>query len=246
MDSLTVLVADDEPLARERLTRLLLEAGCDVIAELADGPALVAWMACHPNSGLDVLFLDIQMPGLNGLEALAELKNPPLAVFVTAYAEYAIQAFEAAAVDYLLKPVYPERLAKTLQRIRDRQLRHLTTAEWKAMIPPLQKVALKAGEGLVYLELKLISHFELVDDRVWALTPLERYQTRWTSLRDVEQAFPEAGMVRIQRNLLVRPEAVMGCKSIAGGRLKIRLLKGVELVVSRSMVAEFRTRLGPP
>jgi two-component system LytT family response regulator/two-component system response regulator AlgR len=245
MEKLRVLVADDEPLARERLTRLLREAQCEILAELADGPALVAWMAASPDSAVDVLFLDIQMPGLNGLEALAELKNPPLTVFVTAYKDYALQAFDAAALDYLQKPVYEERLAKTLQRVRERQIRRLTPSEWKAMIPPLERVTIKAGAGLVFMDLKVITHFELADERVWAFTPTERLQTRWTALREVEQAFPEAGMVRIQRNLLVRPEAVVGCKAIDGGRLEIRLPKGLELIVSRAMVQEFKGRLGP-
>ena len=240
-----MLVADDEPLARERIARLLKEAGCEVIAELEDGPALVAWMAGNPETPVDALFLDIQMPGLNGLEALAELTRPPMTVFVTAYAEYAIQAFEAAAIDYLLKPVYEQRLAKTLQRVRDHSIRSLSPAEWKAMIPPLQRVAVKAGVGQIYMDLKQFTHFEVIDERVWAMTPTDRHQTRWASLRDVENAFPEAGMVRIQRNQLVRPEAVLGCKSLDDGRLVIRLSKGMELVVSRSMVTEVKSRLGP-
>ena len=105
MNSLRVLVAEDEPLARERLVRLLREGGCEILAELEDGASLVAWMAEHPDAPIDALFLDIQMPGITGLEALAELKNPPLTVFVTAHPGYALQAFDAAAIDYVLKPV---------------------------------------------------------------------------------------------------------------------------------------------
>ena len=243
MENLQVLVADDEPLALERLSRLLQEADCEIVAELVDGVALLDWMAQNPATPLDVLFLDIQMPGLNGLEALAELKKPPMTVFVTAHSEYAVQAFDAAAVDYLLKPVYAERLAKTLQRVRDRKVRRLSTAEWKAMIPPLQRVTLKAGTGNIYMDLKLFTHFELADDKIWAITPTDRHLTHWTTLREVEQAFPEAGMVRIQRNLLLRPEAVIGCKTLAGGRLRVRLSKGLELVVSRGMVPEFKSRM---
>lgn len=243
MDTLRTLVADDEPLARERIARLLRDAGCEVIAELEDGPELLEWMADNPAVPVDVIFLDIQMPGLNGLETLAELANPPLAVFVTAHGQYAIQAFEAAAIDYLLKPVYEERLAKTLQRIRNHQVRRLTTTEWQAMIPPLQRVSVKAGAGYVLLDLKVILYFELVDEKVWAVTPSSRHQTRWTAIKEAELAFPAAGMIRIQRNILLRPEVVIACKGLAGGRLQIRLLKGIDLVVSRGMVADFKARL---
>lgn len=243
MDPLKVIVADDEPLARERLSRLLKEAGCEVVAELEDGPSLVEWMTACGDRPVDVLFLDIQMPSLTGLEALAELKSPPLAVFVTAHAEYAIQAFEAAAVDYLLKPVYEDRLAKTLQRVKTRQIRRLTAAEWNAILPPLQRVAIRAGSGTILMDLKLITYFELVDDKVWAVAFNQRNLTAWTALREVEETFPEAGMIRIQRNILLRPEAVIGCQELLGGRLRIRLPKETELVVSRTMARVLRSRL---
>lgn len=242
MKTLSVLVVDDEPLARERMGRLLREAGCGVMAELEDGPSLVAWLAVNPM--VDVLFVDIQMPGPSGLEILAEMTDPPLVVFVTAYSEYAIRAFEAAAVDYLLKPVYEDRLAKTLQRIRGRIVRRLSPAEWQAMLPPLQRIPIRAGSGKVLLDIKFVTHFELEDEHVWAVTADKRLQTRWTSLREVELAFPEVGLLRIQRNLLLNPMAVLGCRTQLGGRLKVRIAQGVELAVSRAMSAKVRERLG--
>lgn len=120
MKSLRVALADDEPLARARLARLLREAGCDVRAELADGPSVLAWLQ-EPRE-VDALFLDIQMPGATGLEVAAELgdcRHCPPVVFVTAHSEHAVRAFEAAAVDYIMKPISAERLAKTLARLRE-------------------------------------------------------------------------------------------------------------------------------
>jgi two-component system LytT family response regulator/two-component system response regulator AlgR len=244
MIPLRVLVVDDEPLARERLSRLLREAGCEVAAELVDGPSLIEWMATH--TPVDVLFVDIQMPGPSGIEVLVELKDPPLVVFVTAYSEYAIRAFEAAAVDYLLKPVYQDRLAKTLQRVDSRLLRRLTVEEWKAILPPLQRVPIRAGGGQVFLDIKHISHFELVDDRVWAITADKRLLTRWTTLKEAEQAFPEVGLLRIQRNILLRPQAVLGCRSQLGGRLKVLVSHNLELSVSRAMTLQVKARLALP
>jgi DNA-binding LytR/AlgR family response regulator len=245
MEQLNVVIADDEPLALERLARLLDEAGCRIMATLEDGPGLVEWMAANGDLRVDVLFLDIQMPGLTGLEALAELPHPPLTVFVTAHADYAIQAFEAAAVDYLLKPVYEDRLAKTLQRVRERKVHRLSPAEWHAILPPLQRVPVIAGFGTVLLDLKFISHFEYGEERVWAHSQGRRHETTWATLREVEQAFPAAGMVRIQRNLLLRPEAVIGCRDLLGGRMEVRLARHAELVVSRSMARVLRSRLSP-
>jgi two-component system LytT family response regulator/two-component system response regulator AlgR len=91
------------------LARLLREAGCEVLAELPDGPSVLAWMETAPP--LDALFLDIHMPGASGLELVAELKDPPPVVFVTAFSEHAVRAFETDAVDYVLKPISGERLA---------------------------------------------------------------------------------------------------------------------------------------
>ena len=240
MSALRVLIADDEPLARERMARLLGEAGCTVVGAVNDGAAVVQWLAQDPD--VDVLFLDIQMPGLTGLEALAELAQPPMVVFVTAHPGYAVQAFEAAAVDYLLKPVYEDRLAKTLERVKARLVRRLTPGQWRAMLGPLQRFSVKAGLGWVLLDLKFVTHFALEDDKVWAYTPTERCQTQWTTLREAESLFPEAGLLRIQRHVLLRPEAVIGLKKLLGGRLKVRLAKGVELAVSRAMVPELKAR----
>jgi two-component system response regulator AlgR len=116
-----VLIADDEPLARERLAALLAELGGHrVVAAVGDGrSALVACLKQLP----DVVLMDIEMPEMDGLEAarhLAAMESPPAVVFCTAYDEHALAAFEAAAVDYLLKPVRAERLAAALQRAAER------------------------------------------------------------------------------------------------------------------------------
>ncbi|MCZ8061671.1 LytTR family DNA-binding domain-containing protein [Silanimonas sp.] len=117
-----VLIADDEPLARERLAALLAELGGHrVVAAVGDGrSALDACLSQAP----DVVLMDIEMPEMDGLEAarhLAGMESPPAVVFCTAYDEHALAAFEAAAVDYLLKPVRAERLAAALQRAAERR-----------------------------------------------------------------------------------------------------------------------------
>lgn len=115
----TAIVADDEPLLRERLVRLLGELWpeLDVLGEARNGREAVELAAqCAPA----VVFLDIRMPGLNGVEAARAIGRKALVVFVTAYDEYAVQAFEQGAIDYLIKPFEPQRLADTVARLKER------------------------------------------------------------------------------------------------------------------------------
>jgi DNA-binding LytR/AlgR family response regulator len=246
MNQMKALVVDDEPLARERLSRLLKEAGCEVVDELGDGVALLHWLK-EPGA-VDVIFLDIQMPGLSGLEVLAEVSDCPPVVFVTAFSSYAVQAFELAAVDYLLKPVFEDRLGKCLQRLRDRLIRPLSPSELKTLLPPPIRFPIRAGDGEVYMELELVTHFELESDRIWACRGQNRYLTRWATLAEVEQSFPDDGMLRIQRHLLLRPRMVKGIRPTTVGRIKVLVAPNVELVVSRAMTPRTKecVRTGRP
>lgn len=240
MKPLRVALADDEPLARARLARLLREAGCDVKAELVDGPAVLAWL--REPKDVDALFLDIQMPGATGLEVAAELaecRHCPPVVFVTAYSEHAVRAFEAAAVDYILKPVSADRLSKTLARLSEGGQKR---PETPAAAP--QRFPVKAGEGHVFLDLRRTTHFEVEEEVVWAWAGGSRHRTAWTTLAEVEGAYPAAGLLRIQRHLLLRPEAVLGLKPLEGGRALVRVGEGMDLEVSRSATPRIKELLG--
>jgi len=250
MTRLRVALADDEPLARARLGRLLREADCEVVAECPDGPSLLEWLARRPE--VDALFLDIQMPGASGLEVVAELSDshecPPV-VFVTAFAEHAVRAFEAAAQDYLLKPVSADRLGKALARLRSGAVPKRPAGELRSALPTgRQRFPVKAGEGHVFLELRRTSHFEVEDEAVYAWTvgvgAPTRHRTDWTTLAEVESAFPDAGLVRIQRHLLLRPEAVLGLRPLDGGRATVRVAEGQDLEVSRSVTPRLKELLG--
>ena len=240
MRPLQVALADDEPLARARLARLLREAGCEVRAELEDGPAVLAWLSVPRE--VDALFLDIQMPGATGMEVAAELadcRHCPPVVFVTAHSEHAVRAFEAAALDYILKPVSAERLARTLARLREGGGRKAESAG-----QPASRFPVRAGEGHVFLELRRTTHFEVEEEVVWAWAGGLRHRTSWTTLAEVEGAFPTAGLVRIQRHLLLRPEAVLGLRPLEGGRASVRVGEGLDLEVSRSVTPRLKELLG--
>jgi two-component system LytT family response regulator/two-component system response regulator AlgR len=241
MKTLRVALADDEPLARARLARLLREGGCEVVAELPDGPAVLAWLKEAPR--LDALFLDIQMPGANGLEVMAELPPRLPVVFVTAFSEHAVRAFEAAAVDYVLKPVSAERMGKTLARLRESE----GAPRGSEATQPSGRYPVKAGEGHVFLELRRTTHFEVEDEVVWAWAGVpkpQRFRTSWTTLAEVEDHFPGSGLLRVQRHLLLRPEAVTGLRALEGGRASARVGEGLELEVSRSATPRLKELLG--
>ncbi|NTW85048.1 MAG: response regulator [Holophagaceae bacterium] len=232
--ALRVLVAEDEPFNLRRLTRLLREAGCEVVAELEDGPSVLAWLA--QGEPVDALFLDIQMPGLTGLDLAAELAREIPVVFVTAYAEHAVRAFEQAATDYLLKPVTAERLAATLQRLRAPAPRDPARPTGPFRVP------VKAGEGLVLVDLAKITHLSFEDGAVWAFLG-EPLRTTWKTLAEAELALGDR-VVRGHRHLLIRPEAVVGLRAGESGRLLVRLSGNVELEVSRGAAPAFKARLG--
>jgi two-component system LytT family response regulator/two-component system response regulator AlgR len=240
--TLRVVVAEDEPLARERLSRMLREAGCEILAEPADGPALLAWIRASRQGEADALFLDIQMPGATTFEVLAEVDGPlPPLVFVTAHADQAVRAFEVRALDYLVKPVTRERLQEALRRIRQGEVH----ARQEPTAAPFEtRFAARAGEGFVLLDLRRTSHFEAEDDQVWAWMQGTRFRTLWRRLSEVEAAFPRAGFLRIQRHILLRPQAVTALLPLGADRVRVRLGEGLELDVSRGATPTLRRHFG--
>lgn len=236
--ALRVLVAEDEPYNMKRLVRLLKEQGCEVMAELEDGPAVLEWL--EKGGEADALFLDIQMPGLTGLDVVEDLPRPFPIVFVTAFAEHAVKAFEQNAVDYLLKPVTADRLAKTLERLQGTRLPRGEAAP-KPSGP--FRVAVKAGDGLLFLDLGKVTHFTYEDEQVLAHAG-GPFRTLWKTLAEAEEAMAGRGLVRGHRHLLIRPEAVVGVKPGEFGRLLVRLTGGAEVEVSRGAAPDVKRRLG--
>ena len=236
MTALRVAVAEDEPLNLRRLVRLLEECGCEVLASFPDGEQLAAWL--DGGGKPDALFLDVEMPELDGLGLARRLEPGLPVVFVTAHPEHAVKAFEVEASDFLLKPATTERVAQALAKVRKRLPAPASQATRKG-----NRFAVQAGSGLVFLELSRTTHFEVVDEIVWAHAG-EGFRTLWRSLGEVEAQFPEAAMLRIQRHLLLRPEAVVGLRPSLNGRLMVRLQGGAELEASRGAAPLLKERLG--
>ena len=224
---------------QRRLVRLLQECGCEVVATFGNGLEVEEWMTASPE--VDALFLDIQMPGLDGLSLRASIRPDLPVVFVTAYAQHAVDAFNLDAVDFLLKPATTQRLAKSLAKVR-RALR-LGAEASEEETGTDSRYPIIAGSGVVFLDLAKTAFFEVEDQVVWAFAG-ERFRTKWKTLGEVEAFFPDADLLRIHRHLLIRPAAVLGIRSTGNGdRVLVRMSGGVELEASRGATPKLKSRL---
>jgi two-component system, LytTR family, response regulator len=231
------MVVDDEELARRSLIATLAsEPELQVVAEAANGVEALERIAEHSP---DVIFLDIEMPGLNGFEMLDNLTAAPLVIFVTAYDEYAVRAFDAHAVDYVLKPIQPARVHQAVDRVRttlqngaranDDTLRRLL-AQLRPATP--NKIAARKGKRIVLLSVKEVIHAAIDDKLVFLHTASERYLTD-KSIGELEESLESSGFFRISRGELVNLEFVREIVPWFSGTYKIRLSTGAELDVSR-------------
>jgi two-component system, LytTR family, response regulator AlgR len=237
---LRVLIVDDEPPARERLRGLLAEIGdVEVIGEAANGAE--ALKETH-DLAPDVVLLDVRMPGMSGLEAarhLNVLEEPPAVIFTTAYDQYAVEAFEAHAVGYLLKPVHKEQLAASLARagrLTRVQLQTLAAAGARR-----SHIAARRRDGLRLIPLEEVQYF-LADQKYTTVRHLGGEDLIEDSLRLLEGEFG-ATFVRIHRNALVGAKYLERIERTAEGQYFVRL-RGCEapLQVSRRMASELRER----
>jgi len=237
---LKVLIVDDEPPARERLRGLLTEIGdVDVIGEAANGAEA---LSCVHDLAPDVVLLDVRMPGMDGLEAarhLNVLEEPPAVIFTTAYDQYAVEAFEAHAVGYLLKPVRKEQLAAALTRagrLTRAQLQTLAAAGTRR-----SHLAARRHDGLRLIPLEEVQYF-LADQKYTSVRHLGGEDLIEDSLRLLESEFG-ASFVRIHRNALVGVKYLERIERTAEGQYFVRL-RGCEapLQVSRRMAGELKER----
>lgn len=234
-----VLLVDDEPPARARLRRLLGEIpGVEVAGEAADGEAALAEIrALAP----DVVLLDIRMPGLDGLAVAAEPGLPPV-IFVTAHDEHAVAAFEAAAVDYLLKPVSPERLRRALDRARERGEAGRAAEVLRALAQPSRLTA-RCGGRTVLLDPARLTRLHAEEKYVVALEGGAEHLLD-ASLSELATELAPLGFVRIHRSELVRVSAIRRLDAPAGGDGgEVVLEDGQTARVSRRELPALRRRL---
>ena len=235
------LIVDDEALARERLRRLLEETGdVDIVGEAEDGLDAMARIA---ELAPEAVFLDIQMPGCTGLEVAASLPEPrPHIIFCTAFDQYAIDAFELHAVDYLLKPVSRARLQKALDRVRSGTPPQPMDAALRGAAPVTRFLARK---GSIYRVVPVDDVLCFVSEE--GLTKLQTAgQHYWVppTLNDLEARIDPAKFFRISRAAIVNLYAVHEVVPITGGSGEVLLRDGTRLEVSRRRFKELTEKLG--
>ena len=237
-----VLLVDDEVLARERLRRLLNELpDCVVCGEADEGQAA---LALYAQTQPDVVLMDIRMPGMDGLEAarhLAGLPDPPAVVFTTAFGDHALEAFEACAVDYLLKPIRRERLAAALGNAR--RLTRVQAIRLDTETGGVRNQICVRVRGNLHLVPVTDIRFFRADNKYVTLRTGDAEYLVEESLKNLEEEF--AGhFIRIHRNALVAADFVAGLEKDAEGRCLVAL-GGVDerLEVSRRHQADLRARL---
>ncbi|HEX7707996.1 MAG TPA: response regulator [Thermoanaerobaculia bacterium] len=245
MDPIQTVVVDDEPPARAILLEMLGEhPQFEVVAECANGYEAVKAIAAHRP---DILFLDIQMPKLDGFEVLELLDVRPAVVFVTAYDEYAVRAFEAQALDYLLKPFTRERFAQVLERVEQR-LRSgdrdfgSPDASLSAARKPLQRIAFRDGGAIEVIPVHRIDFIEAQDDAVH-VSSRGRKLVKQKTLTELEQLLDPARFVRVHRSYIVNLESLERVEPYAKDSRVAVLRDGTRIPVSRSGYERLRTLL---
>ena len=253
---LRVYLVDDEPLALERLRRLLENTGRVEVTGLTTKPEeAVAALSANPP---DVCFLDIQMPRLNGFEVLARLPSQPVVVFTTAYNQYALQAFGENAVDYLLKPVEPETLERALSKVERLRsagptaqpdlhalLRQITDSLRSIKVEFPSRIASRLGDRLWFLDLDRVSHFYAEDKLTYAVSEGRAYFIDH-AIAELERKLDPSQFARIHRSTLVNLAWIKEVSSLPGGALNVRLkdARNTDLTVARDRAREFKARAG--
>ena len=235
---LKAMIVDDEAPARSELRFLLDELGqTEVVAEAASVREAIEKLREHP---CDIMFLDVNMPEANGLklaEGLQTLKFPPAVVFVTAYSEFALEAFRVNAVDYLVKPVETERLAQAIARVRDNVSLHMQAQK-------TERISVEKGGKKILISVDRIRFVMARDDYAYLQTDKDRYFST-VSLAQLEKRLEGYGFFRVHRGYLVNLSMVEEVEPVSGGTLLLTL-NGVseKIPVSRRRVSLLKKALG--
>ena len=246
-----ILVVDDEPLARRKLAALIREVPwASLVGEAHDGASAVDAVTCLEP---DIVFLDIQMPGLTGIEVVERLRtsrSAPVVVFSTAYDRYAVTAFELEAVDYLLKPFGAKRFLAALERARHAvetqgasaaldRARSALGAPSSAV--PLERIFVRDGNAVVPLTLAAIERFEAQDDYVMIHVG-GRHHLVGLRVSNLESRLPNPPFLRVHRSHIVNLDHVERMVSLDDSRLEVRMKSGAKVPVSRVRSQEIRKR----
>jgi two-component system LytT family response regulator len=252
MTGLRTLIVDDEPIARQILREELeLIQEVEIAGEAQDGvSALAAIRELSP----DLIFLDLQMPGLGGFELIRKLPpsgHIPMIVIVTAFDQYAIQAFESGAIDYLLKPISQDRLAQAVERAIKligrpaavaEQLANIQAIAHAPLAQPVRKIVARSGDEYLLLNADEVFAFQAEGDLVWIITAKKRYHAT-QSLKVIQQKLGNASFRRIHRNALVNIHHIRKMSTLSSQRWLVTLGNNQEFIVSKRQARTVRQLL---
>jgi len=248
-----MLIVDDEPLAREKIRDLVkLDPELEIAGECTNGlEALAAIQELRP----DLLLLDVQMPEVGGFAVLEALKDEvmPLVIFVTAYDQYAVRAFEFHALDYLLKPFDRERFEAAIGRAKAHVRREQNGSldqrilalleQLKAETKYIERLVVKAGGRVFFLETKEIDWVEAEGNYVNIHTPKKSFLLRET-ISNLEAQLDPKHFVRIHRSSIVRIDRIQELQTWSHGEYRVILYGGTELTLSRNYRDNLQSLLG--
>ncbi|MBI1768146.1 MAG: response regulator [Bacteroidetes bacterium] len=238
-----VIIIDDEPLARGIVKEFLKDfSQVDVIAECGDGfEGVKAIAENHP----DLIFLDIQMPKINGFEMLELIDNPPPVIFTTAFDEYAIKAFETHAIDYLLKPFGRERFDKAMNKWLSQKKPNASAALAEEISPPesQNRVVVKKGQNIVVLPVQRIHYFEAFDDYVKIHTT-EGFYLKKKTMSYFEKTLDASQFVRVHRSYLMNLQELTRIEPMEKDNHVVLLKSGTRIPLSQTGYAKLKGVLG--
>ena len=248
-----IILADDEPLARERLRDLLMaDSRIELIAECSNGQEAVEAIQAHSP---DLVFLDVQMPELDGFGVLAELEasRRPAVIFVTAHDKFALRAFEVHAIDYLLKPFDRERFKTALERALNHLKQH-DTNDLKDRLSALlkdvrsetkypERIAIKSTGKVIFVKTSEINWIEAADNYVNLHVGTEAHLHRET-MSSLEEMLDPSRFMRISRSTMVNIDGIKELQPLFHGEYSVILKNGTRLTLSRGYREKLQQLLG--
>ena len=249
---LKTLIVDDEPIARQILREELEQMDdIEIAGEAADGASAVAAIR---ELSPELVFLDLQMPGLSGFDVIKKLPSSgriPMVIIVTAYDQHAIQAFEAGAIDYLLKPIGQDRLAQAVERamrLRNRpgamaeRLANMQEVAESPHVRPARRIVARSGGEYLLLNSEEVYAFQAEGDLVWIITAKKRYLAT-QSLKLIQEKLQNTSFRRIHRKALVNIDHVRKMSTLSSQRWLVTLSNNQEFIVSKRQAHNVRQLL---